>query len=254
MDSLSTVSAVLKSERERLVRSGTAERVTEILREQVTSGLFVPGTRLSEEAIGEALGVSRNTLREAFRLLGHEHLVVHELNRGVFVRVLTAADVTDLYLLRQIIEGSALKMAGGDPAVDLGKLTRVVEDADSAAADDLWLEVATLDLQFHQEIVALARSPRLDEIMRRLLAELRLAFHVMSGSLSSLREFHEPYLLRNRKLTTLLEKKRFNQAAQELRAYLDDAHAQLVVALNGSPSGIAAEASASGEGRANRNR
>ena len=88
MESPTAVVVALKAERERLARSGTAARVTEILREQIAGGLFPPGTRLSEEAIGEALGVSRNTLREAFRLLGHEQLVVHELNRGVFVRVL----------------------------------------------------------------------------------------------------------------------------------------------------------------------
>jgi DNA-binding GntR family transcriptional regulator len=63
MDSLSTASAVLKTQRQRLVRSGTADRVTEILREQIIGGLLPPGTRLSEETIGEALGVSRNTLR-----------------------------------------------------------------------------------------------------------------------------------------------------------------------------------------------
>ena len=47
------------------------------------------------------LRVSRNTLREAFRLLSHEGLLVHELHRGVFVRELDEADLVDLYRLRQ---------------------------------------------------------------------------------------------------------------------------------------------------------
>jgi DNA-binding GntR family transcriptional regulator len=236
MDSPSAASAVLKSERSRLARSGTAERVTEILREQITSGLFAPGTRLSEDVIGEALGVSRNTLREAFRLLGHEHLVVHELNRGVFVRVLTVADVTDLYLLRDIVEGSALRIAGVDPTVDLSKVARAVDDAESAAAGGRWPEVATLDLHFHQEIVALAHSPRLDQLMREALAELRLAFHVMAGTTSSSREFHEPYLVRNRMLVTLLQDGDFAQAGAELKVYLHDSHAALVAAFSANPS------------------
>jgi DNA-binding GntR family transcriptional regulator len=231
MDSLSTASAVLKTQRERLVRSGTADRVTEILREQITGGLLPPGTRLSEETIGEALGVSRNTLREAFRLLGHEQLVVHELNRGVFVRVLTADDVTDLYLLRQIIEGFALEIAGERGDVDLSAVLAAVDAGERAAAEGRWHELATADLEFHQEIVALARSPRLNQLMRRLLAELRLAFHVMSGSATSSRSFHEPYLKRNRKLARLLQRKRYAQAAEEMRAYLDDAHAQLNAAF-----------------------
>ena len=232
LSDLSVASAVLKNERWRLARSGAAERVTEILREQITGGLFAPGTRLSEESIGEALGVSRNTLREAFRLLGHEGLVVHELNRGVFVRVLTADDVTDLYLLRQIVEGSALELAALRPAVELGQLISILEQAESAAVDDRWSEVATLDLQFHYELVALAASPRLNQLMQRLLAELRLAFHAMSRS----NEFHDPYLVRNRKIVTLLQEKRFDQTTRELRTYLDDAHRQLMLVFAPEPA------------------
>ncbi|MDQ1717256.1 MAG: hypothetical protein QOE71_1776 [Pseudonocardiales bacterium] len=227
MTSMRAVTTVLANERPRLARLGTAERVTEILREQIAAGLFPPGTRLSEESIGEALGVSRNTLRESFRLLGHENLVAHELNRGVFVRVLTAEDVVDLYQLRQIIESSALEIAGRAGPLELGPVIAAVEQAEAAGADGRWDEVATLDLQFHQEIVALAQSPRLDELMRRLLAELRLAFHVMHGS----QEFHEPYLVRNRKMVTLLRRKKLDQAVQELRAYLEDAQRELLSAF-----------------------
>src|SRR5258707_808947 len=96
--------AELVKDRSLLGRSSTAERVAGILRDRVIEGFFPPGTRLSEEAIGEALGVSRNTLREAFRLLAHEHLLVHELNRGVFVRTLTKEDVVALYRVRRVLE------------------------------------------------------------------------------------------------------------------------------------------------------
>ncbi|MFC7099403.1 GntR family transcriptional regulator [Nonomuraea rubra] len=74
--------ADLSQDRPRLGRSSTAERVADILRDRISEGFFQPGQRLSEESISEALGVSRNTLREAFRLLGHERLLDHRLNRG----------------------------------------------------------------------------------------------------------------------------------------------------------------------------
>lgn len=230
------VSTVLQGERGRLLRSGTAERVTEILREQITGGLLKPGVRLSEEGIGEALGVSRNTLREAFRLLSHEGLVVHELHRGVFVRVLTAADVSDLYLLRQVIEGAAVRSAAAAQP-DLSTLIATVQQAEAAATAKRWSEVATFDLQFHQELVALAGSPRLNGLMRRLLAELRLAFSVMSHP----GEFHEPYLLRNRSLVSLLQAGKSEQAAAELQAYLEDAEAQLLHAFGQRDAGTSTE-------------
>jgi hypothetical protein len=82
-------------------------------------GLFPARARLSEDSIGGALGVSRNTLREAFRLLTHERLLVHELNRGVFVRVLTVEDVEDIYRTRSLVECAVVRGLGEPPyAVD----------------------------------------------------------------------------------------------------------------------------------------
>jgi hypothetical protein len=44
-------------------------------------------------------------------------------------------------------------------------------------------------------------------------------------------EFHEPYLVRNRKMVTLLRRKKLDQAAQELYAYLQDAQRELLSAF-----------------------
>ena len=82
-------------------RSSTAERVADVLRRRITEGDLPPRTHLSEEQLIVVLRVSRNTLREAFRLLSHEGLLVHELHRGVFVRELDDADLVDLYRLRR---------------------------------------------------------------------------------------------------------------------------------------------------------
>ena len=96
-----TAFAALETGRRDLARTSTAERVADVLRERITDGSLAPGTRLPEDAVGSALGVSRNTLREAFRLLAHERLVVVEFNRGAFVRRLTVDEVVDLYLARR---------------------------------------------------------------------------------------------------------------------------------------------------------
>jgi DNA-binding GntR family transcriptional regulator len=84
------------------------------------------GTRLSEDSTGGALGVFCNTLREAFRLLTHERLLVHELNRGVFVRVLTVEDVEDVYRTRALVECAVVRGLG-EPPYDLDGLTEAVE-------------------------------------------------------------------------------------------------------------------------------
>src|SRR5882672_3478986 len=87
--------------------TGAANRVADALREQIAAGRLAPGSRLSEDAFRRTYGVSRSTLREAFRLLIGERLLVHQLSRGVFVRQLGPGDVSDLYEVRRIVECAA---------------------------------------------------------------------------------------------------------------------------------------------------
>ncbi|CAM3963481.1 GntR family transcriptional regulator [Nocardiopsis gilva] len=210
-----------------LERSSTAERVADALRAQIVDGAMAPGTRLSEEAIGSALGVSRNTLREAFRLLSHERLLVHEFNRGVFVAKPTAEDVADLFHVRRALELSALRGATGTDAEAIARVGAAVDEGTAALNDGDWWGVGTANMHFHQAIAGLAHSPRTDEIVHRLLAELRLVFHIMAAP----REFHVPYLEQNREIYRLLSDGAAHEAADRLADYFDVAERQLVNAF-----------------------
>jgi DNA-binding GntR family transcriptional regulator len=206
-------------------RTSAAERAADMLRERMIDGYLRPGTRLPEDALGDALSVSRNTLREAFRLLTHERLVEHRLNRGVFVRRLDPDDVHDLYRLRRLLELGAL--AGATlPAPALDDARRAVEAGELAATRGDHQGVGTSNMHFHAAIVSLSASRRAQEVMRGVLAELRLVFHEVDDPML----LHEPYLRRNRELLGVLE--RGDQAAGEriLGEYLDDAEAELAAA------------------------
>nr|WSZ94978.1 GntR family transcriptional regulator [Streptomyces sp. NBC_00857] len=213
----------LADDRPLLGRTSTAERVADILRTRIAEGYFQPGERLSEDAIGRALGVSRNTLREAFRLLTHERLLVHELNRGVFVRVLAVEDVEDIYRTRRLIECAVVRGLDGPPFKIEG-LERAVSTGERAAKERIWKGVSTANIHFHRELVALAGSARTDELMRGVLAELRLAFHIVDDP----RRLHEPYLVRNRQLLESLRSGDRDGTERMLAKYLDDSRRQLV--------------------------
>ena len=206
----------LAGDRALLGRTSTAERVADILRSRIAEGYFPPGTRLSEDSIGGALGVSRNTLREAFRLLTHERLLVHELNRGVFVRVLTVEDVEDIYRTRRLVECAVVRGLG-DPPYALGALAEVVEQGRAAAREGDWKGVGTANIHFHRELVALAASERTDELMRSVFAELRLAFHVVDEP----RRLHAPYIARNVGILQALQDGDRDKAEALLAAYLE---------------------------------
>ncbi|MFF8405208.1 GntR family transcriptional regulator [Streptomyces sp. NPDC015684] len=215
--------AGLADDRALLGRTSTAERVSDILRSRIADGYFPPGTRLSEDGIGGALGVSRNTLREAFRLLTHERLLIHELNRGVFVRVLTVEDVEDIYRTRSLVECAVVRGLG-EPPYPLRGLASAVAEGDAAAADNDWKAMGTANIHFHQELVALAGSERTDELMRSVFAELRLAFHVVDDP----RRLHEPYLARNRRILQALRAGERTTAEHLLQTYLADSLERVV--------------------------
>ncbi|MEU3828681.1 FCD domain-containing protein [Streptomyces sp. SID486] len=213
----------LAGDRVLLGRTSTAERVSDILRSRISEGYFPPGTRLSEDSIGGALGVSRNTLREAFRLLTHERLLIHELNRGVFVRVLTVEDVEDIYRTRSLVECAVVRGLG-EPPYPLRQLAAAVAEGERAADEGDWKAMGTANIHFHRELVALAGSERTDELMRSVFAELRLAFHVVDDP----RRLHEPYLARNREILRTLEAGDRHGAARALETYLADSLQRVV--------------------------
>lgn len=210
-----------------LDRSSTAERVADVLRRRITEGDLPPRTHLSEEQLIEVLRVSRNTLREAFRLLSHEGLLVHALHRGVFVRELGEADLVDLYRLRRTIECEVVRTL---PDLDPGLLRHLYDDVEageSAAQRDDWASVGTANMEFHRHLAALAGSPRTDEVTARLLAELRLAFHAVASP----QRLHESYVGRNRALLARLAAGESELAAKELEDYLADSLAELLEAI-----------------------
>lgn len=210
-------------------RSSTAERVADVLRRRITEGDLPPRTRLSEDQLTDVLRVSRNTLREAFRLLTHEGLLVHELHRGVFVRELDEGDLEDLYRLRYTIECGALRSLVDLDPVRLRGIYDDVAASESAARRGDWVAVGTSNMRFHRDLVALADSPRTNEVAGRLLAELRLAFHAVESP----RRLHEPYVERNRELLDLVAAGEYEKAARRLEAYLQDSLAELLDAVRG---------------------
>lgn len=204
-----------------VARGLAADRVADSVRERIIEGDLRSGAALRETGLAVGLNVSRNSVREGFRLLAREGLVVHEQNRGVRVRGLSVADINDIYRVRRAVEMLGL------PHVAPGDLRVVVAAAQVAAGAGDWKAVSTADLRFHQQIVAAAGSPRFDAMFVGLLAELRLAF----ATLGDVRRFHEPYLERNASIVDLLADGEVAAAETELTDYLLAAEAQIEDAL-----------------------
>jgi len=158
-------------------RSSTFEQVHRVLREAIVGGTIPPGEHLREIALAQSLETSRSTVREAIRQLVQEGLVEYVLHRGNFVRAMSLRDRLDVYVARETIEaGVAQRLLDADGDLDLGELEQAMDDLRRAAKGHArpTEEVIAADLRFHQELVRLARSPRLDRAYDTRAAETRI--------------------------------------------------------------------------------
>ena len=106
-----------------------AERAYDLFLAGLRDGTFQPGQRLLETALADQLGMSRTPVREAIKRLEAEGVVAHQHNRGLCVATYDAAQVSELYGMREALEGTAARLAtlnGARPEIAL--LQRLVED------------------------------------------------------------------------------------------------------------------------------
>lgn len=204
-------------------RSTLSDSVAQALRDKITQGELRCGQRLSEAQLSESLAISRNTLREVFRVLTQERLLEYRPNRGVFVSTPDMACITDIYRIRKLIECQAIASAWqGHPAVNA--MRQAVEQALFCQQQQDWDGMATANMAFHLAIVELADSERLSKFYRHISAELRLAF----GLLKDAQGLHVPYMDMNIKLLNLVEANNTAEAARMLKAYLDQSERALL--------------------------
>jgi DNA-binding GntR family transcriptional regulator len=173
-----------------LRRSTTAQQLADGLSERILAGAFTPGDRLRESAIAAELGVARNTVREAVRILELGGLVHYEVNRGAVVISPTPERVDALYIARERLETAAvLRVPRSEQLAAISEaFDALVRAADSHDAR----RIVDKDLAFHTAIVALLDSSRLDEFYAELTRELR--FYLMVLSVED-REFESPDVL-----------------------------------------------------------
>lgn len=206
---------------------GRTEQVADDIRRRLIRGELVPGQQLSELALAESLAISRNTLREVFRMLTQEGLLVHIPHRGVFVATPSIAAIIDIYRVRRIIECPALE--GAFPRHPAMRLMReAVETAVRARASADWTAVGTANMRFHSAIVALADSDRLNTLYANISAELRLAF----GLLDDPEFLHAPYVDKNAHILDLFAEGRSSEAATALNDYLVSSERTILAAYS----------------------
>jgi DNA-binding GntR family transcriptional regulator len=204
----------------RLPRATYASMVTERLRDSIVDGSLAPGSQLSEAELATRFGVSRGPVREALQRLIQEGLVRAEPHRGVFVPVLTEADVRDIYLAREALESAAVKhiIASGMSEEAADAIDPLVEKmADAEKADD-WEAVGGYDLDFHTALVAASGSERLQRMFSTVISETRLCLGVLTSA-----DARSELVEEHRQIAAMVRKGQSDDALKVLKQHFDDA-------------------------------
>ncbi|MFC6160040.1 GntR family transcriptional regulator [Kribbella sp. NPDC058693] len=162
-----------------LNRGTTAEEVATLLRETIMDGRLKPGEQLREEGLSAQFDVSRRTIRDALGILARERIVRHYRHKGSRVVLFTEEDIRDLYRVRTTLEGSAAARAATLTDAQLRQLSeafdRLAEATDSGQAQ----AIVQRDLEFHQAVVGLIGSTRVDDFFAGIAVEMRFALSIL---------------------------------------------------------------------------
>jgi DNA-binding GntR family transcriptional regulator len=149
-------------------------RLADFLREEIVSGRLAPGERLTEQALAERCQVSRVPLREAFRILSAEGLVVLSPHRGASVAPLSGDDLVDLFEARAAIEAHACALAATVTGKDVIKpLHKIVADMRRAVVDGDITTYYALANDFHTGLIAASGNAVLVRIYEQIRRQLR---------------------------------------------------------------------------------
>jgi len=210
-------------------RVSVADQVAGILRQRILDGELRPGTALPEIPLAASLGVSRNTMREAVRILSLEGLLKRNIHRGVAVARLSLKDVREIYDLRRLLEVQAILSAKDRPRELMDELRAAVDAYERAVRSRDWAQAVTCDLQFHTLLIHLRRNQRLETLYQKVIGELRMGMVLVD------RSHNDPGTLVpvHRKLYQLLSAGKLKQCADLLLQHLDDSEARLVGIMAG---------------------
>ena len=91
-------------------KKSLADQAYEIIKNNIMNLTYPPGMPLTEALLTEELGMSRNPVRTALKMLQSEGLIVTDYYKSMTVKEITDKDINELYQLRELLEGSAFKL------------------------------------------------------------------------------------------------------------------------------------------------
>lgn len=173
-------------------------QVYNIVKDKIMNGDFQPKERLIESKLAEQLGVSRGTVREAFRMLTKDELLVQNEN-SLYVYNPSLQDIRDIYECRKSLESLSVKLAAQHITDEqIKNLEHIIKDSKEALTKNDTRQHAILNQQFHDMIAISTQNKQLVQLFEVINAKVLYIRNCIlkdqSFSLSILIDEHEQIL------------------------------------------------------------
>ncbi len=134
-----------------------------------------PGTKLIEDRLATAFGVSRTRIRPVLVRLANEQIVVLTPNRGATVARPTEQEAREVFQVRRMIEPTLIEcFIDNASAADIATLTQCIADEEAARASGDMRRAIRLSGDFHLHIANASQHQTLGRILRELVSRTSL--------------------------------------------------------------------------------
>ena len=195
-------------------------QVLDRLREAILQGYFPAGSQLNQVKVAAQFGVSRGPVRAAINNLEKENLVKNIPHRGTFVTSLDRTTIQDLYHVRAILEGYAVRRAVECcTPEDVNKILHLIDEIQAAARRGETDEVVRLDFEIHDFFVDLSGNSYLIQIWSTIKIHVRRVLffrHHSYPDLIDLADSHIPFY-------ELIKNRNADEAARVMELHITDA-------------------------------
>jgi DNA-binding GntR family transcriptional regulator len=166
------------------------------LKTAIIENTLAAGSRLTEAAIAEQIGVSNTPVREAISRLEREGLVHFLPRRGAVVVSITAEDIREVLEVREVLEAHAIVRALQRRTPELDRrLSELVEQAEALVAASDQHGYSRLDMEFHRLLVQASGNGRLLRVFENMHDQFLMirwrAFDLPGRPLAGQREHQE---------------------------------------------------------------
>lgn len=161
-----------------LVHSSTVQQVADGLTAMILNGELKPGERLRESILAENFQLSRNTLRQAVRVVEAGGLIRHRANYGAIVWDPSDSEIMDVYNARYYLETTAARSISN--STSMAEIHAAMKEFRAVLRSGDPNKIVEKDFAIHSAVVGLLGSKKLTAFYQQLVTELRYFMYVLS--------------------------------------------------------------------------